>query len=109
MKAAACLVCGAKTKNEGSLCSKCLANPPASLLSLQSALHREERKLLEVHKICQSCAGLSPLDDVPCDSRDCPVFYTRMKQSARYRTEKGVVEPAVHLLLDDVKAEELEW
>jgi DNA polymerase zeta len=109
MKAAACLVCGAKTKNEGSLCSRCLDNTPGSLLSLQSALRREERKLLEIHKICQSCAGLSPLDDVPCDSRDCPVFYTRMKQTARYRTEKGVVEPAVQLLLEPAVAEELDW
>ncbi|KXJ94114.1 hypothetical protein Micbo1qcDRAFT_187887 [Microdochium bolleyi] len=110
MKAAACLVCGTKTENEGGLCDECKADAPGSLVSLQTQLKREEGQLLEVHKICQSCAGLSPLDEVPCDSKDCPVFYTRMKQAARYRTEKGAVEPAVRMLLaENVSLEELEW
>ncbi|KAI0172739.1 hypothetical protein GGR52DRAFT_545830 [Hypoxylon sp. FL1284] len=113
MKAAACLVCGAKMgKNESgsSLCGRCRRNAPASLLRLQSQLNREERKLADVTKVCQSCAGLAPLDAVPCDSKDCPVFYTRMKQAARYRAEKSVVEPAVKQLLEgDVGIGELEW
>ncbi|KAI1825042.1 DNA polymerase family B [Xylaria intraflava] len=101
MKAAACLVCGTKTKNEGSICTRCQANAPAALLKLQTQLNEEERKLLDVAKICQSCAGLAPLDEVPCDSKDCPVFYTRVKQGARYRAEKGVIEPAIKQLLND--------
>ncbi|KAI1391929.1 uncharacterized protein F4822DRAFT_388925 [Hypoxylon trugodes] len=111
MKAAACLVCGAKTKSEtSSVCMRCRRNAPTSLLKLQTQLNKEERKLTDVTKICQSCAGLAPLDSVPCDSKDCPVFYTRMKQAARYRTEKSVVEPAVKQLLDGkIGAEELQW
>ncbi|OTB04699.1 hypothetical protein M426DRAFT_11334 [Hypoxylon sp. CI-4A] len=112
MKAAACLVCSSKTgKNEdSSLCTRCRRNAPASLLKLQAQLNREERKLMDVTKICQSCAGLAPLDDVTCDSKDCPVFYTRMKQAARYRAEKGVVDPAVRQLLEgEIEMEELQW
>lgn len=52
-------------------------------------------------KVCQSCAGFAPLDvsggggggDVPCDSRDCPVFYTRVKQRARVGVEGALLEP----------------
>ncbi|KAI2778129.1 hypothetical protein F4815DRAFT_478865 [Daldinia loculata] len=111
MKAAACLVCGSKVKTEGySVCTRCRRNAPASLLKLQTQLNREETKLTEVTKICQSCAGLTPLDSVPCDSKDCPVFYTRMKQVTRYRVEKSVIEPAVKQLLDgEVGVEELDW
>ncbi|KAI1501642.1 DNA polymerase family B [Biscogniauxia marginata] len=111
MKAAACLVCNSKTsKNEGAICSRCRADAPASLIKLQGQLAAEERKLLDVTKICQSCAGLAPLDAVPCDSKDCPVFYTRMKQAARYRAEKGVVEPAIKQILDGTAGiEELQW
>ncbi|XXH02887.1 hypothetical protein Hte_009275 [Hypoxylon texense] len=113
MKAAACLVCSAKmTKNESgsSVCARCRRNAPASLLKLQSQLNREERKLTDVTKICQSCAGLAPLDSVPCDSKDCPVFYTRMKQAARYRSEKSVVEPAIKQLLEgEIGMGELGW
>ncbi|TGJ81811.1 hypothetical protein E0Z10_g6938 [Xylaria hypoxylon] len=100
MKAAACLVCGTKTKNEGSVCTRCQANVPASLSKLQTQLNQEERKLLDVNQICQSCASLAPLDEVPCDSKDCPVFYTRMKQTARYRAERGTIQPAIQQLLD---------
>ncbi|RYP07158.1 hypothetical protein DL764_002705 [Monosporascus ibericus] len=112
MKAAACLVCHAKTQNEGPLCNRCRADAhaPASLLTLQARLGAEEAKLLDVIKVCQSCAGLAPLDSVPCDSKDCPVFYTRMKQGARYRAERGVIEPAMKLLLEgDFRLGELEW
>lgn len=110
MKAAACLVCGTKTKNEGSVCTRCQADVPASLSKLQTQLNREERKLLDVMKICQSCAGLAPLDEVPCDSKDCPVFYTRMKQAARYRAERGTIQPAIQHLLDgSVGIEALQW
>ncbi|KAI0454042.1 DNA polymerase family B [Xylaria acuta] len=110
MKAAACLVCGAKTKNEGSVCTRCQADVPASLSKLQTQLNREEKKLLDVVKICQSCAGLAPLDEVPCDSKDCPVFYTRMKQAARYRAERGTIQPAIQHLLDgSVGTEALQW
>ncbi|KAI1870822.1 uncharacterized protein JN550_004968 [Neoarthrinium moseri] len=110
MKAAACLVCNGKTGTEGgAICERCLTNAPASLLKLRAQLGREEKKLLDVNKVCQSCAGLAPLDDVPCDSKDCPVFYTRMKQLSRYRTEKGLVEPAVTQLVEEVDRRDLEW
>jgi DNA polymerase zeta len=79
-------------------------------MKLQTQLNREERKMVDVMKICQSCAGLAPLDEVPCDSKDCPVFYTRMKQAARYRAEKGTVEPAIKQLLDgNIMIKALEW
>ncbi|KAI0537513.1 DNA polymerase family B [Xylaria digitata] len=111
MRAAACVICGTKTKNEGSLCARCQANVPASLLKLQTRLNREETKLLDVNKMCQSCAGLAPLDDVSCDSKDCPVFYTRMKQTARYRAEKGTLQPTIQQLLDrsSVGIRALQW
>ncbi|KAI0431815.1 DNA polymerase family B [Xylaria sp. FL1042] len=110
MKAAACLVCGMKTKNEGSICARCQADVPASILKLQSQLNKEEKRFLDVIKICQSCAGLAPLDDVFCDSKDCPVFYTRMKQAARFRAERGTIQPAIQQLLDgSIGIEALQW
>ncbi|KAH8196333.1 hypothetical protein TruAng_009511 [Truncatella angustata] len=121
MRAAACIVCSKKTKTKnnnnnnnndydgGPVCERCLASAPASLLKLQGRLAAEENKLLDVLSVCRSCAGLAPLDHVPCDSKDCPVFYTRMKQAARYRTERGLVEPAVRHLLEEVERRDLEW
>ncbi|KAI1092110.1 hypothetical protein F5B19DRAFT_232728 [Rostrohypoxylon terebratum] len=113
MKAAACVCCGSRTnrRSEGSsVCGRCRRNAPASLVKLQMQLNSEERKLADVNKICQSCAGLAPLDEVECDSKDCPVFYTRMKQEARYRSERSVIEPAINQILEgDAGREGLRW
>ncbi|KAH9883644.1 DNA polymerase family B [Xylariomycetidae sp. FL2044] len=110
MKAAACLVCRRKTEDDAHLCDRCKSDGAASLLKLQGQLRSEEEKLLDVTKICQSCAGLAPLDRVPCDSKDCAVFYTRMKQEARFRTEKVMIEPAITLLLgSEGKIKDLIW
>ncbi|GAP92503.1 putative DNA polymerase zeta subunit [Rosellinia necatrix] len=110
MRAAACLVCGKHTKNAGPVCARCQAAVPASVSRLQARLRAEETKLLDVTKVCQGCAGLAPLDDVPCDSKDCPVFYTRMKQAARYRAERGTIQPAIQQLLDgSVGMDALQW
>lgn len=124
LRSASCVVCGAKvrvnnnnnnTNNAGSsdgivLCGRCKRDSAGSLLQLQSRLNTEERRLREVVKVCQSCAALSPLDEVRCDSKDCPVFYTRKKQEARLRSERGIVEPAVKRLAGlGVGPADLEW
>lgn len=98
MKSSSCLVCKEKLEVEGSICPKCLSRKPESLWTLRSRLKKAERKFVDIQKICQSCSGISPLDEVRCDSKDCPVFYTRTKQNARLKTERSLVEPAMEEL-----------
>ncbi|PBP17118.1 DNA polymerase zeta catalytic subunit, partial [Diplocarpon rosae] len=95
MKSSSCLVCREKLESDGSICPKCLSEKPTSLLALRNRLNSAERKLMDIQKICQGCSGISPLDEVRCDSKDCPVFYTRTKQTARLKTERSVVEPVM--------------
>lgn len=120
LRSASCVVCGVKIKvnnnninnsnNSIVLCGKCRRDAAGSLLQLQSRLNTEERRFMEVVKVCQSCAALSPLDEVPCDSKDCSVFYTRKKQEARLKSERGIVEPAVKRLAAlGVGSADLEW
>jgi DNA polymerase zeta len=124
LHSASCIVCGAKVRansnrnnatgggrneesKEVALCHKCRRDPPGSLLQLQTRLNTEEKRYLEVVRVCQSCARLSPLDDVPCDSKDCPVFYTRKKQERRLRSERGLAEPVVRRLA--AMTDQLDW
>jgi DNA polymerase zeta len=95
MKSSSCLVCKVKLEVEGAICPKCLADKPTSLLSLRTRVKEAERRLLDLQRVCQSCSGVSPLDEVKCDSKDCPVFYTRTRQKARLKTETGMVEPVI--------------
>ncbi|KAF7548333.1 hypothetical protein G7Z17_g7120 [Cylindrodendrum hubeiense] len=81
MRSTHCLVCRAKFSHEDNpLCPRCRANAPASLLALQTRLSTEERRLEEVLAVCRSCSGLGHMEEVTCDSKDCPVFWTRMRQ-----------------------------
>lgn len=123
LRSASCVVCGTKIKissgpaaaaaaNENAmpLCSRCKRDVPGSMLKLQTRLNLEEKKYMEVVKVCQSCAALSPLDEVPCDSKDCPVMYSRLKQFSKLRNERAVVDPVVSRLARmGVGPEELEW
>lgn len=110
MKSSSCLVCKEKLEIEGSICPKCLSDVPAALLKLRSRLNGAERKFMDLQKICQGCSGISPLDEVRCDSKDCPVFYTRTRQKARLNTERSVVEPVMKELAGlAVRLEDLEW
>ena len=109
MKSSSCLVCREKLRSNDPICPVCWADKPISLLSLRTRLSSEERKLLDIHKICQSCSGISPLDEVACDSKDCPVFYTRTRQKARLKMERAIVEPAMQELSGRMADLDLGW
>jgi DNA polymerase zeta len=74
------------------LCPPCRhVQTPRTLLALRGELQQAQRKQRELHDICRSCAGLAFGEDVRCDSRDCPVFYSRVKADAQCRgVENGV-------------------
>ncbi|KAF6808849.1 DNA polymerase zeta catalytic subunit [Colletotrichum musicola] len=109
LKSASCISCNGKMQEEGVLCAKCQQDAPSSLFNLQTRLNREERKYMDVVKICRNCAGLPAADEVPCDSKDCPVFYTRVKQRASLRTEKSALDPVIRELVSKAGRAALEW
>lgn len=109
MKSSSCLVCKEKLDSRRPICPACWEDKPNSLLSLRTRLNVEERKLLDLHKICQSCSGLSPLDEVTCDSKDCPVFYTRTRQKTRFRMEKAIADPVMQEISGKMADLDLEW
>ncbi|KAF9872196.1 DNA polymerase family B [Colletotrichum karsti] len=109
LKSASCISCNVKMQVEGVLCSKCQQDAPSSLFNLQTRLNHEERKYMDVVKICRSCSGLPAADDVPCDSKDCPVFYSRVKQSARLKTEKSALDPVIRDLVLEAGKAALDW
>ncbi|KAM7220031.1 hypothetical protein V8F06_004545 [Rhypophila decipiens] len=113
LRSSSCAVCGVKIKTGSSrfgtttsddtglampLCRACAADASQSMIQLRTKLNAQERGLADIMKVCQSCAVLSPLDEVACDSKDCPVFYTRVKQGAKLAADKALLEPLVEML-----------
>ncbi len=110
MKSSSCLVCRDKLDSEGPICATCAANRPVSLLTLRTRLSKAEKKSQDLERVCQSCSGTAWLDEVKCDSKDCPVFYSRTRQKAALRMERAVTEPATKILEGKaVIAADLEW
>ncbi|RMD44124.1 hypothetical protein DV735_g1011, partial [Chaetothyriales sp. CBS 134920] len=71
------------------------------------------RRVVQVEAVCRSCAGLAPgatASEIACDSKDCAVFYTRVRLGAQLRRERAVLQPGIQLLeRDDPNECELEW
>ncbi|KAI1005568.1 DNA polymerase zeta catalytic subunit [Podosphaera aphanis] len=109
MRSSSCLVCRDKVEVEGSVCTECMADLPRSLFTLRQRLRAAETKFVDLQKVCQSCSQLAPLDEVRCDSKDCPVFYTRRRHEAYLKSEKNLIEPLIKDLTERSIHAELEW
>lgn len=85
------------------LCESCRKEQPQrSLLSLRRRLQGAEKRAADLEDVCRSCASLPVGDRVKCDSRDCPVFYSRVKAD----TQLGVARSGLARVLESLEAEE---
>lgn len=113
LKSASCAVCGVKMhkKSVGTVCSRCRRDTAGSMVKVQRRLDVDEVRLRDALKVCQTCASLPPADaDVRCDSKDCPVFYSRVKLLSRVGTERSIVASVMKELEDPKRGRRaLEW
>lgn len=108
LRSSSCLVCREKIEEEMPICSSCMKNASISLLALRSRLGKAEKKAANMEMVCRSCAGLAWGEEVKCDSKDCPVFYTRVRQIASLRTTRVSTEPVLGVL-EELDSTALEW
>ncbi|KAI9819216.1 MAG: DNA polymerase zeta [Pycnora praestabilis] len=109
MKSSSCIVCRDKLEAELPICNGCLQQPANSLLILRSNLLKAENKAVDLEKVCRSCAGLAWGEEVKCNSKDCPIFYTRTRHMASLGTTKVLLAPVMEVLEADDYVEGLEW
>lgn len=99
MKASTCIVCSEIVKVEGSpLCHSCEDQADLSLVQLRARLTKVEKKNAQLAKVCRSCSGLGWDEEIRCDSKDCPVFYSRVRHQADFRQTRSEVLPVVESL-----------
>ncbi|KAF2229850.1 putative DNA polymerase zeta catalytic subunit [Viridothelium virens] len=113
-----CLVCRTKLAppkslaedKELPLCADCRKRPSRAILALRTKLSTAEKKVADVERVCRSCANLSWNDEVKCDSRDCPVFYSRIRAKTKEGVEKaGIGEIVGTLEYAEGRKSVLEW
>ena len=108
LKSSSCLVCKEKLEAELPICNNCMQHPDVSLLALRSRLNKGERKAVNLAKVCRSCAGLAWGEEIKCDSKDCPVFYTRTRHMAEMGNTQTMLTPVMSVL-EDLDGATVEW
>jgi DNA polymerase zeta len=81
-----CPVCEEMTKTDGQeVCHACRNDPIGSVYSVTARSRTSEARHIQLQAICSDCCGIPFGDEVGCDSRDCPVFYSRLKATSALR------------------------
>jgi DNA polymerase zeta len=120
MKASACLVCRAKLPPTPPhlpgveidafallpLCTQCLKRPARSLIALKDRIWKSETKAKEVDMVCRDCSKLAWGEEIRCDSRDCPVFYTRIRERSKLNELREGVGRVIEVIEDHNDGEE---
>jgi DNA polymerase zeta len=98
MKSSTCIVCREKLDGDSPICKSCFEQSPQTILLLRARIAKAERKAMQLNKICRSCSGLGWTEEVKCDSKDCPVFYSRTRHMADMSNTKAQNSPVLRLL-----------
>ncbi|KAJ5572550.1 hypothetical protein N7450_009534 [Penicillium hetheringtonii] len=109
MRSSSCLICREKLSDAAvPLCKDCLSRPHISLMEVMSRLQHAEKRLADLEAVCRSCMGVTNCDAIACNSTDCPVFYSRTRDTSRLGHLKGVLGPVVDVL-EKEGDKELDW
>ncbi|KIX97429.1 uncharacterized protein Z520_06881 [Fonsecaea multimorphosa CBS 102226] len=108
MKSSTCLVCRERLETPAPLCDRCSRRSAATMLALRSRLMKAERKAAQLAKVCRSCSGFGWNEEIRCDSKDCPVFYSRTRQKTALANEEAQILPVLETL-ERVKDEGIDW
>ncbi|KAF2691597.1 hypothetical protein K458DRAFT_425528 [Lentithecium fluviatile CBS 122367] len=80
------------------LCESCLKKPARALLALKNRIWKSEQRVKQVDMVCRSCSNLAWGEEIRCDSRDCPVFYTRIRERSKLAGLKDSVGRVIEVL-----------
>ena len=61
------------------ICEVCFRNPQETIGNFLSKIHRTEKRLQNIQRICSSCSAIPQVEPVRCESLDCPWLYERKK------------------------------
>ncbi|OQS02594.1 DNA polymerase delta catalytic subunit [Thraustotheca clavata] len=78
VKKSKCLGCKAPLNGDGALCQSCLQDEAQVYAKQLSVVVSAESQFARLWTQCQNCQG-SLHQEVLCTSRDCPIFYKRIK------------------------------
>lgn len=73
-----CPICQRELPRPG-ICSICISEPDSTTYDLQQMSRIAERTHGNILKVCASCCNVPMYSEIACMSKDCPVYYKRVK------------------------------
>ena len=108
MKSSSCLVCREKLEEEIGICGRCARTANTSLCTVQTRLSRAEMKASRLEETCRSCASMAWGEDIKCDSKDCPVYYTRTRHITQLKNISSLTT-SIMGALQKLETNGLDW
>jgi DNA polymerase zeta len=108
MKSSTCIVCRGALDSEFPLCRSCFDQAPRTIVYLRGKLARSEKKTIQLAKVCRSCSGLRWNEDIRCDSKDCPVFYSRTRHKADHASTNAQIVPVIKAV-EEQQEHRIDW
>ncbi|KIO33534.1 hypothetical protein M407DRAFT_65394, partial [Tulasnella calospora MUT 4182] len=87
-KSASCIVCGKASPQV--LCPACTAKPQDTTFALETLRRDVQRRAANTQQICASCCGVPSVEEIECESVDCPWLFERYKAGRELRATGGV-------------------
>lgn len=92
------------------LCTRCReSRRQETLLALRAKVQKAEKRSKDVNDVCRSCASLAFEEEVKCDSRDCPVFYSRVKATAQLNSVNSGTRRVLEEFEEESSRASLDW
>jgi len=88
------------------LCVRCFRKPARALLALNEMIRQSEESVKHINMICRNCSNLAWGEEIRCDSHDCPVFYTRVKERSKLVSLNDSVGTVIRELEDWIENED---
>lgn len=73
-----CPVCERELARPG-ICQACLSRPDNTIYDVAQASRLAEKTHLNVLRVCASCCRVPMHSEIACMSKDCPIYYKRVK------------------------------
>lgn len=80
-----CPVCQRELLKPG-ICTVCASRPDNTVYDLQQISQAAERTHNNILKVCASCCRVPMYSEIACMSKDCPVYYKRVKSGREVDT-----------------------
>ncbi|ODQ50587.1 hypothetical protein SAICODRAFT_61405 [Saitoella complicata NRRL Y-17804] len=92
-----CISCMKREPIDQDVCQVCKKNSEGVAFQLAMRTKQAAEQNAGLQAVCTSCCAVPSGSDIRCDSRDCPVYYRRVRAASAWRSQSATKIPATDI------------